>query len=107
MSRLGDTPGSLLASAEGPQNRIPHQSRLNRVVLLPRAVRAHLNGSAIAMRVDYLEDWSPRGAAGCVRDAGRGRARPRLRETETEETRLWASEPGRRVLLVEADLRRS
>ena len=22
------------------------------------------------MRVDYLEDWSPRGAAGCVRDAG-------------------------------------
>jgi len=35
-----------------------------------RAVRAHLNGSAIAMRIDYLEDWSPRGAAGCVRDAG-------------------------------------
>ena len=35
-----------------------------------RAVRAHLNGSAIDMRVDYLEDWSPRGAAGCVRDAG-------------------------------------
>ena len=35
-----------------------------------RAVRAHLNGSTIAMRVDYLEDWSPRGAAGCVRDAG-------------------------------------
>jgi mannose-1-phosphate guanylyltransferase len=35
-----------------------------------RAIRAHLNGSAIGMRVDYLEDWSPRGAAGCVRDAG-------------------------------------
>jgi mannose-1-phosphate guanylyltransferase len=35
-----------------------------------RAVRAHLNGLAIGMRVDYLEDWSPRGAAGCVRDAG-------------------------------------
>jgi NDP-sugar pyrophosphorylase family protein len=35
-----------------------------------RAVRAHLNGSAIGMHVDYLEDWTPRGAAGCVRDAG-------------------------------------
>jgi len=35
-----------------------------------RDIRAHLKGSAIAMRVDYLEDWSPRGAAGCVRDAG-------------------------------------
>jgi mannose-1-phosphate guanylyltransferase len=35
-----------------------------------RAVRAHLSGSAIDMRIDYLEDWSPRGAAGCVRDAG-------------------------------------
>jgi len=35
-----------------------------------RAIRSHLDGSALAMRVDYLEDWSPRGAAGCVRDAG-------------------------------------
>jgi NDP-sugar pyrophosphorylase family protein len=35
-----------------------------------RAVRAHLSGSATDMRIDYLEDWSPRGAAGCVRDAG-------------------------------------
>jgi mannose-1-phosphate guanylyltransferase len=35
-----------------------------------RAVRAHLHASATGMRVDYLEDWSPRGAAGCVRDAG-------------------------------------
>jgi mannose-1-phosphate guanylyltransferase len=35
-----------------------------------RAVRAHLDASALGMRVDFLEDWSPRGAAGCVRDAG-------------------------------------
>jgi mannose-1-phosphate guanylyltransferase len=35
-----------------------------------RAVRAHLGGSPGGMRIDYLEDWSPRGAAGCVRDAG-------------------------------------
>jgi mannose-1-phosphate guanylyltransferase len=35
-----------------------------------RAIRAHLYGSALGMRVNYLEDWSPRGAAGCVRDAG-------------------------------------
>ncbi len=35
-----------------------------------RAVRARVDGSAIGMRVDYLEDWTPRGAAGCVRDAG-------------------------------------
>ncbi|HSD66881.1 MAG TPA: NDP-sugar synthase [Vicinamibacteria bacterium] len=35
-----------------------------------RAIRASLEGSAFGLRVDYLEDWSPRGAAGCVRDAG-------------------------------------
>jgi mannose-1-phosphate guanylyltransferase len=35
-----------------------------------RAIRTSLNGSAFGLRLDYLEDWSPRGAAGCVRDAG-------------------------------------
>lgn len=35
-----------------------------------RAVRTHLGSSAFGVRIDYLEDWSPRGAAGCVRDAG-------------------------------------
>jgi NDP-sugar pyrophosphorylase family protein len=35
-----------------------------------RAIRVRLNGSAFGLRLDYLEDWSPRGAAGCVRDAG-------------------------------------
>jgi mannose-1-phosphate guanylyltransferase len=35
-----------------------------------RAVRAQVDGLALGMRVDYLEDWTPRGAAGCVRDAG-------------------------------------
>ena len=35
-----------------------------------RAIRASLKGSAFGLRLDYLEDWSPRGAAGCVRDAG-------------------------------------
>jgi NDP-sugar pyrophosphorylase family protein len=35
-----------------------------------RAIRASLNGSAYGLRLDYLEDWSPRGAAGCARDAG-------------------------------------
>jgi mannose-1-phosphate guanylyltransferase len=35
-----------------------------------RAVRMRLEGSALGLWVDYLEDWSPRGAAGCVRDAG-------------------------------------
>lgn len=35
-----------------------------------RAIRARLKGSAFGLRLDYLEDWSPRGAAGCVRDAG-------------------------------------
>jgi mannose-1-phosphate guanylyltransferase len=35
-----------------------------------RSIRATLKGSACGLRLDYLEDWSPRGAAGCVRDAG-------------------------------------
>jgi len=35
-----------------------------------RIIRARLKGSAFGLRLDYLEDWSPRGAAGCVRDAG-------------------------------------
>jgi mannose-1-phosphate guanylyltransferase len=35
-----------------------------------RAIRAHVDGAALGLRLDYLEDWSPRGAAGCVRDAG-------------------------------------
>lgn len=35
-----------------------------------RAIRTGLGRSAFDMRLDYLEDWSPRGAAGCVRDAG-------------------------------------
>jgi mannose-1-phosphate guanylyltransferase len=35
-----------------------------------RAIRASLNGSAYGLRLDYLEDLSPRGAAGCARDAG-------------------------------------
>jgi NDP-sugar pyrophosphorylase family protein len=35
-----------------------------------RSIHARLKGSAFGLRLDYLEDWSPRGAAGCVRDAG-------------------------------------
>jgi mannose-1-phosphate guanylyltransferase len=35
-----------------------------------RAIRTQLDSSALGVRLDYLEDWSPRGAAGCVRDAG-------------------------------------
>lgn len=35
-----------------------------------RAIRARLNESAFGLRLDYLEDWNPRGPAGCVRDAG-------------------------------------
>jgi len=35
-----------------------------------RAIRAGFDGSAFGLRLDYLEDWTPRGAAGCVRDAG-------------------------------------
>jgi NDP-sugar pyrophosphorylase family protein len=35
-----------------------------------RVIRARLGGTACGLRLDYLEDWSPRGAAGCVRDAG-------------------------------------
>jgi len=35
-----------------------------------RAVRASIDRSTHGLHVDYLEDWSPRGAAGCIRDAG-------------------------------------
>ena len=35
-----------------------------------RMIRARLKNSVFGLRLDYLEDWSPRGAAGCVRDAG-------------------------------------
>jgi len=36
-----------------------------------RPVRSYLgDGSHVAMSLDYLEDWTPRGAAGCARDAG-------------------------------------
>ena len=35
-----------------------------------RAVRATLDGSTLGMELDYVEDWTPRGAAGCLRDAG-------------------------------------
>lgn len=35
-----------------------------------RSIRTRLDGEALEMALDYVEDWSPRGAAGCVRDAG-------------------------------------
>jgi NDP-sugar pyrophosphorylase family protein len=35
-----------------------------------RAVRDGVDRSPDGLQLDYLEDWSPRGAAGCVRDAG-------------------------------------
>lgn len=35
-----------------------------------RSIRTRLEAAPQGMRIDYLEDWSPRGAAGCVRDAG-------------------------------------
>jgi mannose-1-phosphate guanylyltransferase len=35
-----------------------------------RAVRTRLDSPPAGLRLDYLEDWNPRGAAGCVRDAG-------------------------------------
>jgi mannose-1-phosphate guanylyltransferase len=35
-----------------------------------RAIRPQIAGSSLGVRVGYHEDWSPRGAAGCVRDAG-------------------------------------
>jgi len=36
-----------------------------------RAVRAYLgDGSRLSLNLKYLEDWTPRGAAGCLRDAG-------------------------------------
>lgn len=34
-----------------------------------RPVRAHLQAAGLEMSLDYAEDWNPRGAAGCVRDA--------------------------------------
>ena len=36
-----------------------------------RRIQATLGGDAgLSMNVDYLEDWTPRGPGGCVRDAG-------------------------------------
>ena len=35
-----------------------------------RVVRTRLDGAALGLRLNYVEDWNPRGAAGCVRDAG-------------------------------------
>jgi NDP-sugar pyrophosphorylase family protein len=35
-----------------------------------RAIQTSVDGSALGLHLDYLEDWTPRGAAGCVRDAG-------------------------------------
>ncbi len=35
-----------------------------------RAIRASLDASALGMDLDYTEDWTPRGAAGCLHDAG-------------------------------------
>jgi NDP-sugar pyrophosphorylase family protein len=35
-----------------------------------RSIRARLKSSAFGLHLDYLEDWNPRGAAGCARDAG-------------------------------------
>jgi NDP-sugar pyrophosphorylase family protein len=35
-----------------------------------RSIRTRLDAATLGMGLDYLEDWNPRGAAGCVRDAG-------------------------------------
>jgi len=35
-----------------------------------RSIRTRLDAATDGMGLDYLEDWNPRGAAGCVRDAG-------------------------------------
>jgi mannose-1-phosphate guanylyltransferase len=35
-----------------------------------RVIGESLGDGACGLRLEYLEDWSPRGAAGCVRDAG-------------------------------------
>jgi len=35
-----------------------------------RSIRTRLEPAGFAISLDYLEDWNPRGAAGCVRDAG-------------------------------------
>ena len=34
-----------------------------------RSIRARIDAAALAMSLEYREDWNPRGAAGCVRDA--------------------------------------
>lgn len=39
-----------------------------------RSIRTRLDAAELGMGLDYLEDWNPRGAAGCVRDAGRREA---------------------------------
>ena len=35
-----------------------------------RSIRERLSSAELELAVDFLEDWNPRGAAGCVRDAG-------------------------------------
>lgn len=35
-----------------------------------RAIRTQLSHRAVELDLDFVEDWTPRGAAGCVRDAG-------------------------------------
>ncbi len=35
-----------------------------------RVIRDRLDTSQLGLQIDCLEDWSPRGAAGCARDAG-------------------------------------
>jgi NDP-sugar pyrophosphorylase family protein len=35
-----------------------------------RSIRERLSSVELEIAVDFLEDWNPRGAAGCVRDAG-------------------------------------
>src|SRR5512134_3977729 len=35
-----------------------------------RSIRTRLDAATLGIGLDYLEDWNPRGAAGCVRDAG-------------------------------------
>lgn len=72
------TPRSLLPVAQQPLIhyvlRWMSDGGLRRVTICAnsaaRAVREGVDGRSFGMQVDYLEDWSPRGAAGCVRDAG-------------------------------------
>jgi NDP-sugar pyrophosphorylase family protein len=35
-----------------------------------RSIRERLSAAELEITVDFVEDWNPRGAAGCVRDAG-------------------------------------